>query len=137
VISLLKIHLILCRGNLYYKKLTDEGCKIEIKKIYESRTVTQNAYLHVCINIFAIEFGSTMNEAKIDLKRVCNFMTYEKNGNKYLKETRGLNTKELAEFIEWIRTYSAQQNCYIPTADEYKQQSFEIDKHIDNHKEYL
>jgi hypothetical protein len=125
------------RANLYYAKLRTDGSKIELKVVRESRTLKQNAYLHVCITLFAIEFGYTIEEAKTDLKRYCSFMRYEKNGNQYLKETRGLNTKELTEFIEWIRTYSAQEGCYIPTSEEYINQRFEIDKQISNHKEYL
>lgn len=115
----------------------EQGKKVELKVIREKRTLSQNAYLHVCITLFAIEFGYTLDESKTHLKRSCHFMRYDKSGETYLKRTRDLNTKELTKFIEWLRTYSAEKGCYIPTADEYKEQQFAIDREISKFKEYL
>jgi hypothetical protein len=117
------------------KTLKDK--KVELTEIREKRTLTQNSYLHVCISIFAIEFGYTLDEAKTLLKRNCSFMVYEKNGDKFLKRTRGMDSKELTDFIDWIRDYSGMQGCYIPTPDEYRQNKRQIDDHISSHKRYL
>ena len=125
------------RANLYYTKLKTDGSKIELKVVRESRTLKQNAYLHVCITLFAIEFVYTIEESKTHLKRACDFMRYEKNEELFLKRTRDLDTKDLTTFIEWIRVHSAQEGCYIPTSEEYINQRFEIDKQISNHKQYL
>lgn len=125
------------RAKVYFKKLLDGGKCIELSEHRKSRTVKQNKYLHVCISLFAIEFGYNLEEAKTHLKRNCDFMRYDKDQETFLKRTRTLDTKELTDFIEWIRTYSAKEGCHIPSADEYLAQQFEIDKTISQHKEYL
>lgn len=110
---------------------------VELKQCRKVRSIKQNSYLHVCITLYAIEFGSTLNEAKTDLKRACSFMIYEKGSKKYLKETKKMNNKELTDFIDWIRNYAAQNGCNIPTADEYLQNKHKIDNEISKFKEYL
>lgn len=121
----------------YLTKLIESEKQIELKEIRKVRTLKQNSYLHVIITLYAIEFGLTLEEAKTDLKRECNFMRYEKNNNIYLKSTAKLNTKELTEFIEWVRNYSSLNGCYLPTSEEYLEQKFNIDKDIDYNKQYL
>lgn len=121
----------------YFYKLISNQNKIEVKKLQNKRTIRQNAYLHVCITLFAIEFGYTIEESKTLLKRDCNFMTYQKNNFKFLKRTRDMQTDELTKFIEWLRTYSSQKGCYIPTADEYIHNKIYIDNQIENNKEFL
>ena len=121
----------------YLTKLLEGEKLIELKEIKKVRTLRQNAYLHVIITLYAIHFGSTLEEAKTDLKRECSFMRYENNGRHYLKSTAKLDTKELTEFIEWLRNYSSLNGCYLPTSEEYLSQKFDIDRDIDNNKEYL
>ena len=111
-----------------FKRLLELEVDIELKQIRKSRTVKQNAYMHVCIALFAIEFGNTLLEAKTDLKRECPFMRYEANEKQYLKQTSKMDSKELTNFIDWIRTYAGKQGLYIPTADEYHENQFSIDK---------
>jgi deoxycytidine triphosphate deaminase len=125
------------QAKTHFKALCEAQNKIELKAIKNKRSLSQNAYLHVVITLYAIYFGSTLNEAKTDLKRGCSFMVYEKNGSKYLKETSKMDSKELTEFIEWIRNFAAENGCYIPTSEEYLQNKFSIDKDIDNNKKYL
>lgn len=110
---------------------------IEQKEIRQKRSISQNAYYHVCVSLYAVYFGSTINEAKTDLKRYCDFMQYERNGRRYLKETRGMDSKELTDFIDWIRNYSAKGGCYIPDANEYLQNRYAIDKEIEQNKQYI
>ena len=125
------------KAHSYLLKLLEGKNKIELRKITAKRTLNLNKYLHICISLFAIEFGYTLEESKILLKRYCNFMIYEKNGVKFLKQTSKLDNKECSEFVEWIRNYSANKGLYIPDAEEYKTNKFEIDKEINKHKEYL
>lgn len=125
------------KANAYYKKLVDSKSKFELRKIIPKRSISLNSYLHVCISIYAIEYGYTLEEAKTYLKRICPFMVYEKNGQKFLKETSKMNNLECSDFVEWIRNYSAQNGLYIPEAEEYMLNKYEIDKQIDNHKNYL
>lgn len=125
------------KAKIYFKKLILSNSKIELRKIQGIRSLDVNAYLHVCISLYAVEFGYSLNEAKTDLKRMCHFMVYKKNGKKYLRETSKMTNKELSEFIEWIRNLSAKNGLYIPTAEEYKNNKFNIDKEINKFKNYL
>lgn len=125
------------KAKVYFDKLLLQNKKIELKVVQPNRSISQNSYLHVVISLYAINFGYTLNEAKTDLKRLCEFLVYEKNGTKYLKETSKMNSKELSEFINWIRNYASLNGLYIPTAEEYKEHKFSIDKEINNHKTYL
>jgi len=118
-------------------KLKDTGSVVELKAVKQPRTIQQNKYLHVLFALFGIEFGYTLDEAKTLLKRECSFMTYEKNGKKFLRHTSKMQTDELTKFIDWFRTYSAQQGLYLLTSDEYKYNSVSIDNEISKHKEYL
>jgi hypothetical protein len=121
----------------YCKKLIESKAMVDLKKIQPKRTVKQNSYLHVCITLFAIETGYNIDEAKTHLKRNCNFMIYDKGKEKFLKRTRDLDTKELTDFIEWIRDYAGQHGMYIPSSEEYIQNRFEIDRQIETNKNYL
>jgi len=110
---------------------------VEFKEVRQKRSLSQNAYLHVCITLYAIEFGYTIEEAKIHLKRNCQFMKYEKKGELFVKRTRDMNSKELTEFIEWLRTYASKNGCYIPTSEEYLTNRIAIDNQIETNKQYL
>lgn len=125
------------KANTYFNKLMEQGKQIELKEVRKVRTIKQNAYLHVCITLFAIEFGWRLDHAKTHIKRNCPFMLEQVKGETFLRRTRDMNTKELTDFIDWIRTYSGQLGCYLPDPTEYLAQKFEIDKEIDRHKEYL
>ena len=125
------------KAELYFKTMVISKFKIELRRILPCRSLSINKYLHVCIDLYAIEFGYTAEEAKTDLKRRCKFMIYEKHGTKFLKESKKLNNKECSEFVEWIRNYSSQNGLYIPDAEEYKTNKFNIDKEINKNKEYL
>ncbi len=125
------------KAQLYLTKLIELESKVELKKIIPKRTLKLNAYLHICITLYAIEFGYSLYEAKTFLKRQCGFMVYEKNGIKYLKQTSKLDNAECSKFVEWIRNFSSQNGCYIPDAEEYKANQFNIDKSINSQKQYL
>ena len=121
----------------YFNKLLSTKKKIEIKDLSAKRSIRINAYLHICITLFALEFGYTIEEAKTLLKRKCAFMIYEKNDIKFLKRTRDLDNSDCSKFVEFIRNFASQQGCYIPDAEEYKDKKFNIDKQISNNKQFL
>jgi hypothetical protein len=125
------------KAETYFLKLVGSKEKIELKKITKKRSLNLNSYLHVAITLFAIEYGYTLDEAKTLLKRLCGFMVYEKEGVKFLKKTSKLDNIECSDFLTWIRNYASQQGLYIPTPEEYKLNQFNIDKDINNHKQYL
>ena len=64
-------------------------------------------------------------------------MVYEKNDIKFLKKTSKLDNSECSKFVEWIRNYASQNGCYIPDAEEYKLNKFNIDKQININKQFL
>jgi hypothetical protein len=126
----------------YLELLINEGANIEIKKIIAKRTLKQNAYFHVVISIFAISSGYTIEESKQILKEMYGniepSMRYRKGPNEFLKSTTQMNTKELTDFIDWIRNYAAKKaGIYIPTSEEYLINQFAINKDIDRNKQYL
>ena len=122
----------------FVEKLSIGRKKIEIKEIKPTRTINQNSYLHVCITLYAISSGEYLEDAKYHLKINCPFMHEYQNGKIKTVQTRSLDTKQLTEFIEWIRNYaSINLGCYIPTSEEFIQNQFDIRREIEAHKEYL
>ena len=59
------------KSTLRFTKLKESKAIIELTEVKAKRTLPQNAYLHVCISIFAVEIGYTLEEAKTHLKRKC------------------------------------------------------------------
>ena len=119
-----------------FSNLAEKGAKIELREIRPTRSLSQNAYLHVVLSLYGISFGYTLNEAKTDLKR--NYgLIYEKDGKKYLKSTASLDTKELTDFIQYIRDVAGKNGCWIPSSEEYLLNRFEIDREIEQNRNYL
>ena len=125
------------KAKTYFNTLLSKQKQVEVKEVRKKRTLSQNAYLHVCITLFAIEFGYTLYEAKILLKRESSFMIYEKNDVLFLKQTRNMDSSELTKFVEFIRNYSAGLGCYIPSSEEYLTNRMQIDRQIQQHEQYL
>lgn len=118
--------------------LLSKKCMVELKEKKKARTISQNAYLHVCISLFAIESGNHLEDMKYILKKACPFMHTFDGDNIKTRKTRDMNTQEIADFIEWIRNFFSMQGYgYMPTADEYKQNQFSIDKEIEKNKHFL
>ena len=78
----------------YRNKRFEQGKKVEIKEIKPKRTLSQNAYLHVCITIFAINYGESLENSKKFLKRECGFMTKEVDGMREYISSADLDTRE-------------------------------------------
>ena len=125
------------KAQTYFKTLLKDNKQIELKEIKKVRTIKHNAYLHVVISLYAINFGYTLEESKTLLKRMCSFMIYEKEGYKFLKQTSKMIDSDLSKFIDWIRNYAVKNGLYIPSPDEYLVNKFTIDKEIYNQKQYL
>ena len=121
----------------YYEQLESYEGIVELKKILKPRTINQNKFLHVLITLFGIELGYTIEEAKTLLKRNCSFMVYEKKNEQFLRRTRDMNTKELADFITWIMKFAIDKGIYLPSADDYKRDWTEIERTIESNKHYL
>lgn len=120
-----------------FNKLNEDNKVVELKEIKPKRSIKQNAYLHVIFQLFGIHFGLTLDESKTELKRQCPFMKYEKKGKPFLKKTSKMDSKELTEFVDWVRNFSSTNGCYLPSSEQYLEGQVSIDKTISQHKQYL
>ena len=117
----------------YFEKLMDKNSKIEIKKIYPKRTGDQNSYLHVLFSMYGLEFGYTIDEAKVVIKRDLGYI-YEKNGVKFLEHTSEMSTLQLTDFIKKFRNLSSTQGLYLPEPHEV---TYEMLNELEKHQIYL
>jgi hypothetical protein len=121
----------------YFKYLTEKSAKCEIKQLRKKRSGQQNRYLHLLIGKFAMHFGYTMIEAKEIYKSVsCEIYKYTKKGRQFYRSSADLTTKEMTDSIEKFRQKSAENGCYLPSADE---ESFlmSIQNEIEKNQQYL
>ena len=119
------------------KSFSDYDGPVRIEKVAKRRTTSQNSYLHILITMFAIEIGNTLEEMKVDLKRDCHFMVYKKNGKTYLKKSSNLDTKEMTDWIDWIKHKAGMNGVYLPEADDYHRNWEQIELEIEANKHYL
>jgi len=124
-----------------FKKMLEEGKRIILKKVLIKRSIKQNAYMHICFDMFAVHFGLTSEESKTLLKRECPFMRYSKKisgrHHHFLTRTSDLTEDEAREFIEWIMEYSGKQGCYIMSSDEYLTNQHQINEEIEQSRKHL
>ena len=106
------------KAETYFAKLLKDESAIELKKIHQNRTNSQNRYVHALFAIFGFQFGYTIDEAKATVKRKLGYI-YEKNGTWFLKKTSLMSTAELSEFIDRFRNYSASVGCWLPSSGEF------------------
>ncbi len=132
------------KAEKYFARLIEKQETIELKKHAPQRTNPQNAYLHACLKLFALEYGEkqgsvfNMEEIKTLAKRKCPMMFYEKAGEKYLRSSADLDTKEMTDFIDAFRNWSSKEaGIYIPDADEFKENEGQIQEYIRINSQYL
>ena len=130
-------HLEVSKARTRFDFLVDQGAKIDLIKISPKRTNPQNNYIHVLFSLFGAYIGLTLEESKSFLKRACPFGTYEKMGERFEIKTSEMDTMEFTIFIDWIRNYSSNQGCYLPTPDEFRERQFYFEQEIESVKQYL
>ncbi len=118
-------------------KLLEKKAKIELTEKRELRSIVHNAYCHVCISLFCIHIGYTLDEGKTHLKRKCEFMRYEKEGETFLKKSSKLDSKGMTDWIEWIRNFAGMTGVEIPSPEDYRRNWIEYEKEIESCKPYL
>jgi hypothetical protein len=116
------------KAQTYLDKLIEKQSKIELKEYKEARSNRQNRYFHVICTILADDLGYTVDEMKIEIKRNLEWMMYIKNGKKFLKSSKELDTKEFTDLIDYTRSIGEENGCYLPTPDEYYGNTFEFEK---------
>ncbi len=104
--------------------LIKKGKTFEIKEIRQKRTRSQNSYMHLLFDWFALEYGETSEYVKRDIfKKIVNRDIFDtefvnkKTGEvrQDWKSTADLNTKELTIAIDNFRNYSSKEaGIYLP-----------------------
>lgn len=128
------------------KYLLDKKAKVEILEKRKNRTYSQNNYLHLILNWFALNYGERLEYIKqIIFKDQVNNELFlvegvdKKTGEikKYYKSTATLNTKELTIAIERFRNFSAKEfDLYLPEPTDLNHIE-EIENEIESNQEYL
>jgi hypothetical protein len=102
----------------YLNFLFDKGKSVKIESVSGKRSLSENAYMHgVVFTVFAVELGWLLDEAKQYFKKL--FLSYEKHGQKFERETSKLDVKEMEHFLECCRTHSLKEHgIRIPLPNE-------------------
>jgi hypothetical protein len=103
----------------YSTKLLAHRKVVELKECRPPRSTNQNAYLHVVVSLWGLEYGYTLTEAKQLLKQLFGLKYTHESGHEFPKSTADYTTAEMSHFIEQIRHTAGKDGCYIPTAEEY------------------
>ena len=129
----------------YFNKLIEENAVIDLTKKMVNRTLSQNSYLHLILGHFASQYGSSLDEVKIDFfKRGCNRELFEERTvNKLgreivrLRSSRDLNTKEMTNAIERFRNWSSSvAGIYLPSPNE-KEHLIYLEQEVARYKHYV
>jgi hypothetical protein len=118
------------QAETYFAKLLKDGSKIELKKINPPRSINLNSYIHVLFTLWGSHFGYSLDEAKqtVKIQLGC---TYQKFGMICYEKTSKMTTKELSEFVDKFRNWSASEGLYLPTAEEYLLRHFDYSQEVD------
>jgi len=119
-----------------------KGKEVELKVKHPKRTLSQNAYLHLILAWYAIEYGETADFVKQDIfKKQINRQIFE---TEYVNEKTGecrqdwrstasLSTAEMTLAIERFRNYaSIYAGIYLPQPEDelmIKELEREVSKH--------
>lgn len=107
------------------RRLAERGAVVDVREVRPTRSLPQNSYLHLLLQIFAAEYGCSPEEAKIDYyKRLCNRDLYEVVvTNKYgrrvrtLRSSTELDTAQMSQSIDRFRAWAARGGIELPDAD--------------------
>jgi hypothetical protein len=134
------------RARTRLEKLIENKSKFELTEKKPVRSVSQNAYLHLIIGWFAIEYGETIDYVKrMIFKKLVNpkiFIferenTKTKEKRKELRSSADLDSAEMTTAIDRFRNYSSKEfGVYLPEAGEMDFLN-EIKTQIENNKNYL
>lgn len=122
----------------YLTKLVGQEAVVEVKKINPNRSLNQNSYYHLLLGIFGLEFGWSIEEAKVLHKREVSpqIFVYEKNGVKFLRSSASLDTKQMSDAIEQFKKYAAEGGLYLPDANDNEKLLF-YSNQIEQQSKYL
>ncbi len=107
--------------------LARRGAVVELTE-KRARTLSQNAYLHVCIAYLALRLGETTDYVKrYYFKMYCNKETFLrrkydqhlKSDVAYMRSSADLSSEEMAVAIDRFRNWAASIGEYIPSSGEH------------------
>ena len=105
----------------YLNQAIRNGWKIEIIRKQRTRSLPQNAFFHLLLGYFGMQFGTTMNEpltikeAKTEIKREFgDIFVYFKNDKPYIRSSADLTTEEMSIVIDRLYKFAAEQGISLP-----------------------
>ncbi|MGL5262612.1 MAG: hypothetical protein ACRC9P_09535 [Bacteroides sp.] len=126
-------------------ELINQRAVVDLTKKNPNRSLSQNAYLHLILGFFAVEYGCSLDEVKLDFfKRKCNKEIFErrvinKQGKEIttLRSSADLDTMEMTTAIERFRNWSVSvAGIYLPSPDE-DQFLIHVSQEIERNKAYI
>lgn len=133
---------------MFREKVTELENKCAMVELKEKRgrSLNQNAYLHLLLSAFGLQYGYTLDEVKTCyFKRIVNRDLFVRKKHddllgtdrEYVISTAKLTKEELSEAIERFRNWASNvAGIYIPSSEEYIA-LLHIEHDIQNSKQYL
>jgi hypothetical protein len=125
------------------KYYIQKGKEVELKVKHPKRSISQNAYLHLILTWFALEYGDTVDYVKQDLfKKQVNRQIFEtefvnkKTGEcrQDWRSTASLSTAEMTLAIERFRNYaSIEAGIYLPEPEDIVSIA-ELEREVSKHQ---
>jgi hypothetical protein len=130
-------------ARLKLNKLIDKKCVFELTEKKPKRSLSQNSYLHLILSYFAVQYGCGTEESKVRFyKCTCNSDLFwrdnpKRPGERYLRSSSDLDTREMTLSIERFRNWSVQKaSIYLPSPeDELEQQAARLE--IERNKSFV
>lgn len=121
------------------------GSRVELTEVRGQRTYSQNRYMHLIIDWFAVESGNRRDYVKreyfkklvnseIFVRVVVDNMTGEEV--EVLRSSADLDVGEMQEAITRFRDWAAEEGIYLPSSDEDEKLTW-IDSRIGMYSQYL
>lgn len=91
---------------------------VEIKRVDETRTLSQNAFFHLLVSFYGSQVGYWPEEAKTVVKReMKDIFAYEKKGEMFLKSSALLTKDEMSQVISRLYIIASDQGIELPLVD--------------------
>lgn len=108
----------------YLKQAIRNGWLVEIKRKQKTRSLNQNAFFHLLLGYFGLQYGYTMNEsltieeAKVKIKRqFSDIFVYFKNDEPYIKSSADLTVEEMNIVIDRLYRLATDMGVTLPLVD--------------------
>lgn len=123
------------RNRLYY--LASKRRVVEIKEVRPKRTLAQNSYLHLLLGAFGLNFGYTLEEAKLIYKQVNKQLYYyRKKKRTFIRSSADLNKEQMAISIDKFMQASATAGFELPLATD-QAWLIEVENQMERERRYL